>query len=145
MTLSFGQTFKATLVLGLLSGGAYACSPAIDVDVDNSERIILAYIIYGTGFLPLMAHIWIVTYRRWTKRRTSKLVLWSTVGLSLVVIPVIFLMIMVDAGMGCGFYTVQYASYLLVFETVSLFAQFVAWRIPSRSPRTTELNLDDLS
>src|SRR5688500_9656600 len=132
MILSFGQAFIATCVLGLLSGAAHACSRAIGAVDDTSERVSLAYLIYGTGLLPLIAHIWVVTYRKWTNRRISKLVLWITVGLSILVIPVIFLMIMVDAGMGCGFYSVQYASYMLIFETVALLGQFVAWRIPTR-------------
>ena len=116
----------------MFSGAAFACSPVAGAVDDTSERIGVASVIFVLGILAFSIHSVIFGHRSAIKLRKSRLVYWVTFGLSIFIIPIVFLLIGLSAGMSCGFGAIEEASFLFVFEVIALIAQVVSWRISSQ-------------
>lgn len=114
-----------------------ACSIVAGAVDDTPDRVNTALWIFGIGLLLLAAHTAIFIYRSVKKNRKSKWVFWSTLILSVIIIPIVYLMVAISAGMSCGFGSSNGPTFLLIFELVGLAAQMLLWRFlkqPTPSP-----------
>lgn len=114
-----------------------ACSLVAGAVDDTPDRVNPALWIFGIGLLLLVAHTAIFIYRSVKKKRKSKWVFWSILILSVIIIPIVFLMVAISAGMSCGFGASNGPTFLLIFEIVGLASQMLFWRFikrPTLSP-----------
>ena len=114
-----------------------ACSLAAGAVDDTSERVATADWIFGIGLFVLVAHAAVFAYRSRKKQRKSGWVFWSVLVLSVFIIPVVFFMIVISAGMSCGFGASNGPIFLLIFELVGLVVQLASWKFsnePVQSP-----------
>lgn len=104
----------------------FACSLVAGAVDDTSERVNTALWIFGFGILLLITQSAFFVYRAWTNKQKSHPVFWATLALSLLVIPIVFLLIAMSAGTACGFGAAKAAAFLPTFELLGLVAQLVA-------------------
>lgn len=116
----------------LLSAAVFACSPVVGTVDTTSERVDTAFRIFVTGIFLLVAHAAVFIYRTIKKKRKNKWVFWVTLVLSLLIIPIVFFLILLSAGMSCGFGAIERAMFLLTFEFICLVIQMVSWRFSNQ-------------
>lgn len=111
---------------------ALACSPAIGAVDDTSDRVRPALLIFYGGVFVLVAHIALFIYLTIKQKRKSHWIFWSTIVLSLVIIPIVILLVAMSAGMSCGFGASNPPIFLVIFELICLMAQLIPWRFYSK-------------
>jgi hypothetical protein len=118
-----------------------ACSLVAGAVDDTSERVDTALWIFGMGLLVLVIHATVFTYRSLKKQRKSGWAFWSVLVLSVFIIPIVFFMVAMSAGMSCGFGASNGPTFLLIFEFVGLAIQLASWRF-SNQPVQSPIPLD---
>lgn len=114
-----------------------ACSLVAGAVDTTSERVDTAEWILLSGLFVLIIHVVVFFYRAKKKKQTSGLIFWSFFASSLIVIPIVFFMVMIAAGMSCGFGANNGPIFLLIFESIGLAAQVLSSRFstqPAQSP-----------
>jgi len=116
-----------------------ACSLSLAAGAvnDTSDRVKPAFWLFYSGIFVLVVHVGLFIYRALKKKRKSQWVFWSTIVLSIFTIPIVFFLILMSAGMSCGFGASNPPIFLLIFELICLTAQLIPWRFyskPTQSP-----------
>lgn len=114
-----------------------ACSLVAGAVDDTSDRVAVADWLFVSGLLVLVAHICVFIYRSVKNLKKSKWIFWSSLILSILIIPIVVFMVMISAGMSCGFGASNGPTFLLIFELLALAAQIISWRFtdqPTQSP-----------
>ncbi len=138
MILPLTRTLAVILALGAT---VWACSIAEGAVDDTPERIRTAFWIFFTGIFVLVVHGALFLYRAIKKKEKSHWVFWSTVILSVCIIPIVLFLILMSMGTACGIGASSPPTYLLIFEFICLVAQLISWKFSSK-PKQSLLPLD---
>lgn len=114
-----------------------ACSLAAGAVDTTSERVNTGLSIFGIGVFVLVLHTAVFILRSSRKERRTGWVFWSTLGLSVIIIPIVFILLAMSAGAACGYGASYPPAFLLIFELVGFAVQLVSWRFsnqPAQSP-----------
>lgn len=102
----------------------FACTPMVGVVDTTDERVEVALWIFLAGLLLYFIHLFIYIYRSVkSKPRSGKVVLIFSI-LSLLIIPIVFMMVAMSAGMSCGFGSSYGPIFLVIFQAFGLLFQF---------------------
>lgn len=112
-----------------------ACSLAPGAVDTTPERVGWALWIFGMGVFLLGVHTIVFVYRSRKKARRSGWVFWGVLGLSVFIIPVAFYMVLLSAGLRCGFGATHGPTLLLIFQIVGLIVQLATSRPANRPVR----------
>ena len=112
-----------------------ACT--VDAGAIDTTSVDTAFWIFVIGVSVLVAHTTLFVYRSSKKKRKSSWIFWSTLGLSVLIIPVVFFLIAISAGTACGIGASNPPTFLLIFELTAFAAQMLSWKFsdqPGSSP-----------
>ena len=127
-----------TLTLIFASASVSLACTRIAGEVDDiADGFTLAFGLFYSGIFVFVVHIGLFIYLSLKKQQRSGWIFWTTVALSIFIIPLVLLVSLMSAGMGCGFMSSKPVILLLIFELICLTAQLINWRFygkPTPSP-----------